>query len=135
MVLPNSVSGSARASVLSERRVRRQERQIYRQIGDRDNVIPLLNYGGNITADISDKLFGGHDNNDWRAHDPISHADALRGTVIYLSAGTGLPGEYDVPGRADLGDTILFGARSRPAPTPAPANSTTGWRNCAFRPL
>ncbi|MGW5571102.1 alpha/beta hydrolase [Nocardia thailandica] len=31
----------------------------------------------------------------WAANDPAVHADLLRGTTIYVSSGTGLPGEFD----------------------------------------
>lgn len=43
-------------------------------------------------------MFGTHDDPDWAAHDALVHAEALRGTAIYLSAGSGVPGEYDSRG-------------------------------------
>ncbi|WP_372462124.1 alpha/beta hydrolase [Nocardia rosealba] len=33
----------------------------------------------------------------WSAHDPYLHAESLRGTEVYISSGTGLPGPYDNP--------------------------------------
>lgn len=43
--------------------------------------------------------FPGADEERWIAHDPLSNAEALRGTELYLSSGlTGLPGELDEPG-------------------------------------
>ncbi|MET7769113.1 alpha/beta hydrolase family protein [Nocardia sp. NPDC005366] len=56
-----------------------------------------------------DNMFGPHDDPDWLAHDVIEHAEALRGKTIYLSVGSGLPGEYDVPGNPDLPSIIAFG--------------------------
>ncbi|WP_442944084.1 alpha/beta hydrolase [Nocardia sp. NBC_00508] len=57
----------------------------------------------------SNNMFGKHNDPDWRAHDPAVHADALRGTAIYLSSGSGLPGEHDVPGNPELRDAVLYG--------------------------
>ncbi|WP_094027299.1 alpha/beta hydrolase [Nocardia cerradoensis] len=52
----------------------------------------------------------------WAANDPYVHADRLRGTAIYVSTGTGLPGPLDTlngPGirssPAKLADQILVG--------------------------
>ncbi|WP_240771680.1 alpha/beta hydrolase family protein [Nocardia sp. CS682] len=47
--------------------------------------------GGN-----ADNMWGGVANPEWPAHDPIRHAEALRGKPIYLSTGTGVPGPYDL---------------------------------------
>ncbi|WP_054812045.1 alpha/beta hydrolase [Nocardia arizonensis] len=51
----------------------------------------------------------------WAANDPYLHADMLRGTAIYVSTGSGLPGPYDtVAGAggsgAQLAYQLLFGA-------------------------
>ncbi|WP_433599185.1 alpha/beta hydrolase [Nocardia sp. CA-135953] len=56
-----------------------------------------------------DNMFGQPDDPDWLAHDVMTHADALRGTAIYLSSGSGIPGEHDVPGQAGLPDDITIG--------------------------
>jgi diacylglycerol O-acyltransferase / trehalose O-mycolyltransferase len=61
-------------------------------------------YGGN-----PDNMFGPPDDPDWLAHDVMRHSDALRGTAIYLSSGSGVPGEHDVPGQADLPEDITVG--------------------------
>ncbi|WP_372465997.1 alpha/beta hydrolase [Nocardia spumae] len=52
----------------------------------------------------------------WAANDPYLHADRLRGTAIYVSTGTGLPGPLDTldgPGIHDnpatLADQLLVG--------------------------
>ncbi|WP_435874019.1 alpha/beta hydrolase [Nocardia fluminea] len=51
----------------------------------------------------------------WSANDPYLHAEALRGTDVYISSGTGIPGPYDtVAGAqgdpAQLTMQLLFGA-------------------------
>ncbi|WP_412015304.1 alpha/beta hydrolase [Nocardia sp. KC 131] len=61
-------------------------------------------YGGD-----PDNMFGRPDDPDWLAHDVMTHAAALRGTAIYLSSGSGIPGEHDVPGQVDLPDAITVG--------------------------
>ncbi|WP_249645597.1 alpha/beta hydrolase [Nocardia sputi] len=61
-------------------------------------------YGGN-----PDNMFGPPTDPDWLAHDTMTHAQALRGTRIYLSSGNGVPGEHDVPGRVELPDAITIG--------------------------
>lgn len=51
---------------------------------------------------------------EWSANDPYLHAEALRGTDVYISSGTGIPGPYDTI--ATQGDPVqltyqlLFGA-------------------------
>ncbi|MEU4342398.1 alpha/beta hydrolase family protein [Nocardia sp. NPDC023852] len=64
----------------------------------------VATYGGN-----PDNMFGPPTDPDWLAHDVMAHAEKLRGTALYLSSGTGVPGEHDVPGRVDLPDTITVG--------------------------
>lgn len=61
-------------------------------------------YGGN-----PDNMFGPPNDPDWLAHDVMSHAEALRGTRIYLSSGSGVPGEHDLPGKVELPDAITVG--------------------------
>ncbi|MBU3062497.1 esterase family protein [Nocardia sp. NEAU-G5] len=56
-----------------------------------------------------DNMFGKPGDPDWLAHDVMTHAAALRGTAVYLSAGSGIPGEHDVPGQANLPDDITVG--------------------------
>ncbi|MBF6065034.1 esterase family protein [Nocardia terpenica] len=57
-------------------------------------------YGGD-----PDNMFGDQGDPDWLAHDVMTHAEALRGKAIYLSAASGLPGPYDVAGS----ETVVFG--------------------------
>nr|WP_051163028.1 alpha/beta hydrolase family protein [Nocardia transvalensis] len=51
----------------------------------------------------------------WADHDPYLHADRLRGTAVYVSTGTGVPGELDTP-QGTRGDLLqltwqlLFGS-------------------------
>ncbi|MET9031056.1 esterase family protein [Nocardia sp. NPDC004168] len=61
-------------------------------------------YGGD-----PDNMFGTLADLDWRAHDVLTHAQALRGTRIYLSSGSGIPGERDVPGQVELPVAITIG--------------------------
>ncbi|GAB2526060.1 alpha/beta hydrolase [Nocardia heshunensis] len=56
-----------------------------------------------------DNMFGPTDDPQWADHDVVSHAEALRGKAIYLSSGSGLPGEHDTPGNPDLRNAVLFG--------------------------
>ncbi|WP_330230312.1 esterase family protein [Nocardia sp. NBC_00508] len=66
----------------------------------------------------ADNMFGPP--HEWREHDPTVHAEALRGTAIYLSVGSGIPGEHDVPGNPDLVPIVVEGG-----PLEAAANSCT----------
>ncbi|GAC57867.1 putative mycolyltransferase [Gordonia hirsuta DSM 44140 = NBRC 16056] len=61
-------------------------------------------------------MWGPVDGPGWRANDPYLNAAKLRGTKVYLTTGTGLPGEYDTLGArlidgdpAVLADQILLG--------------------------
>ncbi|MCZ0912013.1 alpha/beta hydrolase [Gordonia amicalis] len=40
-------------------------------------------------------MWGPYDGPGWRENDPVVHADRLRGTKLYISNATGLPGPYD----------------------------------------
>ncbi|MGW5310611.1 alpha/beta hydrolase [Nocardia thailandica] len=50
----------------------------------------VARYGGNAT-----NMWGPPGGPAWIANDPARRADRLRGTSIYVSTGTGLPGEFD----------------------------------------
>ncbi len=50
-------------------------------------------FGGN-----PDNMWGPPADPGWAAHDVIERAANLRGTVLYVSTGTGRPGPYDAPG-------------------------------------
>ncbi|MGW4241722.1 alpha/beta hydrolase [Nocardia sp. NPDC004722] len=55
-------------------------------------------------------MWGPPDDPAWRAADPYLHADELRGTAIYVSTGTGLPGPLDTlegPGIAGNAPKLL----------------------------
>ncbi len=61
-------------------------------------------------------MWGPVDGPGWKTNDPYLHADKLRGTTVYLTTGTGLPGEYDTLGArlvkgdpAVLADQIVVG--------------------------
>ncbi|WP_449289684.1 alpha/beta hydrolase [Nocardia halotolerans] len=50
----------------------------------------------------------------WSANDPYLHAETLRGTEVYMSSGTGIPGPHDTlaaqPDPAQLAYQLLFGS-------------------------
>ncbi|OZC32230.1 alpha/beta hydrolase [Gordonia polyisoprenivorans] len=50
-------------------------------------------FGGN-----PDNMWGPPNDPQWAAHDVVSLAGNLRGTTVYVSSGTGMPGKYDEPG-------------------------------------
>ncbi|MDL9937928.1 alpha/beta hydrolase family protein [Gordonia sp. ABSL1-1] len=64
--------------------------------------------GGDVT-----NMWGPLTGSGWRAHDPTLNAAKLRGTRLYISSSTGLPGRYDtpryVPDPSTLADQILVG--------------------------
>lgn len=72
-------------------------------------------YGGD-----PDNMFGEEGDPAWAAHDVMMHAEKLRGTAIFLSAGSGLPGPHDGPGNPEAASTIGFGG-----PLEAGANACT----------
>ncbi|UQE75948.1 esterase family protein [Gordonia sp. PP30] len=68
------------------------------------------------TASSADatNMWGGPASPAWRRNDPYLNAAKLRGSRIYLSSGSGLPGRYDTPqeqapGAPPLADQILVG--------------------------
>ncbi|GAA4641212.1 alpha/beta hydrolase family protein [Gordonia humi] len=42
-----------------------------------------------------ENMWGPEDGPGWRANDPVVHADKLRGTTLYISNGSGVPGPHD----------------------------------------
>ncbi|MFI9505597.1 alpha/beta hydrolase [Nocardia sp. NPDC052566] len=56
-----------------------------------------------------DNMFGGQDDPEWLAHDVTLHAEGLRGKAIYVSVGSGIPGQYDVPGTPNVDVTSAIG--------------------------
>lgn len=64
--------------------------------------------GGDAT-----NMWGPYDGAGWRAHDPVLHAEKLRGLALYISNAGGLPGAYDtprhVPDPSTLADQIVVG--------------------------
>ncbi|MCX5043478.1 esterase family protein [Aldersonia sp. NBC_00410] len=50
----------------------------------------VATFGGNAT-----NMWGLPGDPAWAEHDPTLHADRLRGTAVYLAAGTGQPGPYE----------------------------------------
>ncbi len=76
--------------------------------------ITVENWGGGRSVE---NMWGPAGGPLWRANDPLVNADRLRGTAVYLSAGTGIPGApHDTPadrrvaeGRIPLPVQIAFG--------------------------
>ncbi|MFD4431733.1 alpha/beta hydrolase [Nocardia sp. NPDC058497] len=64
----------------------------------------VASMGGN-----ADNMFGPSGDPNWAAHDVIAHAESLRSTAVYLSAGTGVPGTHDTTGNPAVLDAVVFG--------------------------
>ncbi|MFE3545985.1 alpha/beta hydrolase [Nocardia sp. NPDC059177] len=83
-------------------------------IGQEFVRITVETWGGGQSIE---NMWGPRDSALWRANDPLLNAEGLRGTDIYLSTGTGLPGApHDTPadarvqdGRIPLPIQIAFG--------------------------
>lgn len=75
----------------------------------------IMTYNGD-----PNNMFGPTGDPEWLAHDPTMHADRLRGKALFLSAGTGIPGQYDVPSNPEFVSSITAGG-----PLEAGANSCT----------
>ncbi|SNS56702.1 alpha/beta hydrolase [Rhodococcoides kyotonense] len=61
-------------------------------------------FGGN-----ADNMFGGPLDPAWAQHDVIAHAENLRGTALYVSAGSGIPGRHEQFETAADWDIVLVG--------------------------
>ncbi len=64
-------------------------------------------FGGDAT-----NMWGAPNNPAWAAHDVLLHADGLRGSAVYVSVGSGLPGPYDAPnypGNTNPADRLIVG--------------------------
>ena len=57
----------------------------------------VANYGGNAV-----NMWGPPGAPAWADHDALLHADRLRGTALYISAGTGLPGPHENLNAAEI---------------------------------
>lgn len=64
----------------------------------------IASMGGDAT-----NMFGAPEDPDWDAHDVFAHVDALRGSTVYLSAGSGLPGARESGSPMELADAALIG--------------------------
>jgi diacylglycerol O-acyltransferase / trehalose O-mycolyltransferase len=85
--------------------------EIADQIGHSAMQLSVEKAGGDI-----DDMYGPEHSPGWAAHDPVLHADKLRGTNLFVSAGNGIPGKYDVldgphalPGSSGLANQIIVG--------------------------
>ncbi|CAM2979216.1 alpha/beta hydrolase [Skermania piniformis] len=63
---------------------------------------------GSVGGDPNN-MFGPPGDPDWAAHDVVAHAEGLRGTTIYLSAGSGLPGPHERLDNPELATAVAFG--------------------------
>ncbi|WP_345494627.1 alpha/beta hydrolase [Nocardia callitridis] len=64
----------------------------------------------------ADNMWGPPGSPEWAANDPYVHAEALRGTDLYISSGSGIPGQYDtldgeyaLPGSGGLANQLVIG--------------------------
>lgn len=70
----------------------------------------VVNFFGNPL-----NMWGSFDDPTWVANDPYVNAEKLRGTTLYLSSRTGLPGRYDtlesewIKDEEDLADVVIKG--------------------------
>ncbi|MFF2554295.1 alpha/beta hydrolase [Nocardia sp. NPDC058058] len=66
--------------------------QISDPIGRQFVKTAVEGWGGGDTMN----MYGPDDDPMWAANDPYVHADQLRGTALFVSTGTGVPGMYDI---------------------------------------
>ncbi|NMO01126.1 esterase family protein [Gordonia sp. TBRC 11910] len=93
--------GAGSALVLAARHPR-----FYRAVASYSGCYSATDLTGQVSTRAIVKVFGGDATNmwgpigdpRWAAHDVIRHAAGLRGTDLYISVGSGLPGRYDAPG-------------------------------------
>ena len=52
-------------------------------------------------------MWGPYNGPGWRKHDPVINAHKLRGTKLYISNATGLPGQYDNPAYVKKQDKLV----------------------------
>ncbi len=69
-------------------------------------------WGGGDTLN----MWGPEGSEEWKKNDPYLNAEGLRGVELYVSTGTGLPGQYDtldgpyaLPGAYGLANQVLIG--------------------------
>ncbi|MFB8003783.1 alpha/beta hydrolase [Nocardia sp. NPDC056000] len=96
---------------------------LYRAIASYSGCVPTSDPAGQAFvalvvarfAGSPTNMWGPPDDPEWTAKDPALHVDLLRGTEIYVSVGSGLPGPLDTP-TGVRGDTqrltwqLLFGS-------------------------
>ncbi|WP_336086847.1 alpha/beta hydrolase [Nocardia sp. SSK8] len=73
-------------------------------VGETQLRAVVASMGGN-----ADNMFGPAGDPDWAAHDVVAHAEGLRDTAIYLSAGTGLSGTHDTTDNPELLNSVVLG--------------------------
>ncbi|MGW5314126.1 alpha/beta hydrolase [Nocardia thailandica] len=87
--------------------------QVSDPLGQQAVKLTVELYGGGST----ENMWGPEGGPLWVANDPVVNAEKLRGTNLFISTGTGIPGAYDVPGGkfrmekpADTPKTVALGA-------------------------
>jgi diacylglycerol O-acyltransferase / trehalose O-mycolyltransferase len=86
--------------------------QISDPVGYKFVNLAVETWGGGNTVN----MYGPENDPMWAAHDPYVHADKLRGLKLFVSSGSGIPGDYDVldgphalPGTYGLADQVIIG--------------------------
>ncbi|MBJ8340020.1 esterase family protein [Antrihabitans sp. YC3-6] len=67
--------------------------------------VTVASRGGDAT-----NMWGPASDPDWQAHDPWTNAERLRGKVLYMSVGNGVPGNNDFQGDIDAATVLSEGA-------------------------
>lgn len=82
-------------------------------VGQQMVKLTVETWGGGDT----ENMWGPADDPLWKENDPILHAEQLRGTELFVSTGSGIPGVYDAPGGEfrlekpeDTPQTVAIGA-------------------------
>ncbi|MCX5045878.1 esterase family protein [Aldersonia sp. NBC_00410] len=81
-------------------------------LGQQFVKLTVETWGGGNTLN----MWGPLDDPNWAANDPYLHAEALRGANLYISNGSGLPGQYEtlngpytIPGPYGLANQVVVG--------------------------
>lgn len=73
-------------------------------VGQPAVLFSIANRGGNPL-----NMWGPPGSPAWAEHDPARLAEALRGTALYLSTGTGIPGPHETELKPQLAENIVLG--------------------------
>ena len=105
-------------------------------LGQNAIKLTIETWGGGGSVE---NMWGPLDGPGWREHDPVVNAEKLRGTQIYMSTGSGIPGINDTPanprvadGRINLPSLIAVGAPIEAATNFCTANMANRLRELAI---